>query len=144
MPLTVFTGKEIRLDSWRGRKPSQLKLARIQINVGPAKASCVVAVIDNLDCPALLGIDLGKVFMTSVLTQCLAQNNSDSGVPVEVESVAPEQGGQIKPSDESVVDNKAADGEVAHPKVVVGGPKPDILENKQARSLEYEMGILMI
>ena len=48
----------------------------------------------------------------------------DSGVPVEVESVAPEQGGQIKPSDESVVATKAADSEVAHPKVVVGGPEP--------------------
>ena len=73
VPLTTYTGKEIRLYSWRGEQPSQHKLARIQINVGPAKASCVVAVVDNLDCPALLGVDLGKVFMTSVLTQCLAQ-----------------------------------------------------------------------
>ena len=60
VPEIAFTGNYINLDSWRGAQPSQHKLARINIKVGSVEALCEVAVADKLDCPALLGADLGR------------------------------------------------------------------------------------
>ena len=77
VPMSSYTGKYIQLDSWRGGQPSKHKLARIKIRVGSAEAACEVAVVDKLDCPVLLGVDLGREFMTSVLTRFLSQNPQD-------------------------------------------------------------------
>ena len=124
--MSAYTSKFIQLDSWRGGQPSKHKLAHLKIKVGSAVASRGVAVVDKLDCPVLLGVDLGREFMTSVLTSYLSQNTQDSVVPVEVESVAPVQVSQVVPCRESVVPQRAADSVEIHPKVVVGGSESTV------------------
>ena len=70
-----YTGRTIRLDSRRGGQPSKHQLARIKVKVCNAVADCEVAVVDKLECPALLGVDLGKEFMHAMLTNFLAQTS---------------------------------------------------------------------
>ena len=65
--------------------------------MGSAEAACEVAVVDKLDCPALLGIDLGREFIVSLLTPFLSQKTPDSVVPVEAESLVSVQASQSKP-----------------------------------------------
>ena len=67
IPQSAYLGKSITLDSWRGRQLSEHKLAKIAIEVDDVSTDAVVAVADQLDCPALLGMDLGAV-MTEKLT----------------------------------------------------------------------------
>ena len=67
IPWSAYLGKSITLDSWRGRQYSQHKLAKITIKVGDVSTDAVVAVAEHLDCPALLGTDLGAA-MTVQLT----------------------------------------------------------------------------
>ena len=59
VPKTAYLGKSITLDSWRGRQLSKHQLAKIAISVGNVSVDAVVAVAEQLDCPALLGTDLG-------------------------------------------------------------------------------------
>ena len=59
IPQSAYLGKSITLDSWRGRQLSEHKLAKIAIKVDDVSTDAVVAVADQLDCPALLGMDLG-------------------------------------------------------------------------------------
>ena len=91
VPEIAFTGNYINLDSWRGAQHSQHKLARINIKVGSVEALCEVAVADKLDCPALLGADLGKELTVALMTHIISQNAPDSLVPVEAELLAPVQ-----------------------------------------------------
>ena len=67
IPRSAYLGKSITLDSWRGRQYSEHKLAKITIKVGDVSTDAVVAVAEHLDCPALLGTDLGAA-MTVQLT----------------------------------------------------------------------------
>ena len=67
IPRSAYLGKSITLDSWRGRQYSEHKLAKITIKVGDVSTDAVVAVAEQLDCPALLGTDLGAA-MTVQLT----------------------------------------------------------------------------
>ena len=59
IPQSAYLGKFITLDSWRGRQLSKHQLAKIAIKVDDVTVDNVVAVAEQLDCPALLGMDLG-------------------------------------------------------------------------------------
>ena len=70
IPRSAYLGKSIVLDSWRGRQLSKHKLAKITIKVDDVSADAVVAVADQLDCPALLGRNLGPAMyakMTAIV-----------------------------------------------------------------------------
>ena len=97
VPANAYTDRTIRLDSWRGGQPSTHQLARIKVKVGNAVADCEVAVVDKLECPALLGVDLGKEFMHAMLTNFLAQTSQDAVVH---ESRATVQVSPVLPSKE--------------------------------------------
>ena len=83
IPETAYTGNSIHLDSWRGSQPSQHKLARIDIKVGSAEAFCEVAVADKLDCPALLGADLGGEITVKLMKHVISQSTQEPLAPVE-------------------------------------------------------------
>ena len=59
VPRVAYTRKKVWLDSWRGSQPSRHKMARILIKVGLVEVFKEVAVVSELDCPAVLGNDLG-------------------------------------------------------------------------------------
>ena len=98
VPEEAYTGKSLVLDSWRGSQTSRHKVARIAIKVGSVEAVREVAVADTLECPALLGQDLGiplKVEMMGIVMAQLkaAQPEEDeSGEQSEVEVAAPVRG----------------------------------------------------
>ena len=84
VPKTAYLGKCITLDSWRGRQLSKHQLAKITIKVGEVSVDAVVAVAEQLDCPALLGMDLGAdmtvqltgiVFAKAKAAQVVSVNN---------------------------------------------------------------------
>ena len=84
VPKTAYLGKCITLDSWRGRQLSKHQLAKITIRVGEVSVDAVVAVAEQLDCPALLGMDLGSdmtvqltgiVFAKAKAAQVVSVNN---------------------------------------------------------------------
>ena len=85
IPEIAYTGKHINLDSWRGSQPSQHKLARINIKVGSAESICEVAVADNLDCPALLGADLGEQLTVALMKHVITQSKQKPLAPVEAD-----------------------------------------------------------
>ena len=58
IPKTAYTGRSMILDSWRGAQTSKHRVARIAIKIGLVEEVKEVAVVDTLDCPALLGSDL--------------------------------------------------------------------------------------
>ena len=91
--------------------------------VSGALSDCEVAVVDNLDCLALLGVDLGRGFMHSVLTSFLSQPTQDSVVPVVAES------GAVLPCKGCVVPGRAADREVTQLKVVVGESESTVVRS---------------
>ena len=94
VPQSAYLGKSITLDSWRGRQLSEHKLAKIAIKVDDVSTDAVVAVADQLDCPALLGMDLGAA-MTVKLTGIVfanakaAQIVSENEVTMHVDAVEP-------------------------------------------------------
>ena len=138
VPESAYTGNFIQLDSWRGGQPSKHKFALINVKVGSAEAMKEVAVVDKLDCPALLGIDLGREFMISLLAPFLSHKPADAVVPAKAMSIAPVQASisesiRVELSPE-VVSNSSTQPGVAiggseavvtsgntQPKVVVGG-----------------------
>ena len=73
VPESAYTGRSIQLDSWRGGQPSKHKLALIKVKVGSAEVEKEVAVAESLDCPALLGTDLGKEFLSAMLVPLLTE-----------------------------------------------------------------------
>ena len=68
VPLEAYTDKVVKLDSWRGAQCSEHKVARITIKVGEVEDSANVAVVDQLDCPALLGRDLGPKMIAKLMS----------------------------------------------------------------------------
>ena len=68
IPSDAYTQEVIKLDSWRGAQCSEHKVARIVIKVGEVENSVDVAVVDQLDCPALLGRDLGPKMITKLMS----------------------------------------------------------------------------
>ena len=70
IPRSAYLGKSMSLDSWRGRQLSKHKLAKITIKIDDVSSDAVVAVADQLDCPALLGRNLGPAMyakMTAIV-----------------------------------------------------------------------------
>ena len=138
VPESAYTGNFIQLDSWRGGQPSKHKLALINVKVGSAEAMKEVAVVDKLDCPALLGIDLGREFMISLLAPFLSHKPAEAVVPAQAMSLAPVQASILEPIrvelSPELVSNSSTQPDVAiggseavvtsgntQPKIVVGG-----------------------
>ena len=90
VPKTAYLKKSITLDSWRGKQLSKHQLAKIKITVGNVSVDAVVAVAEQLDCPALLGMDLGAD-MTVKLTGIVFDKAKAAQVASEVNNVVPMQ-----------------------------------------------------
>ena len=99
VPTAAYTGDVVRLVTWKGNDVSNHKLARLAIKVGKVEVLATVAVVEQLDCPALLGSDLGEPMTRQLLTAALAtldevivnvevpmQVVSDVEVPMQVNS----------------------------------------------------------
>ena len=71
IPGAAYTGKNVRLDSWRGGQFSRHRLARIAIKIGSVEEMAEVVVVDTLDCPAILGINLGGDLRVRLLSMML-------------------------------------------------------------------------
>ena len=104
IPEIAYTGNHINLVSWRGSQPSSHKLARITIKVGSAEALCEVAVAESLDCPALLGADLGEQLTVALMQHVIKKSTSKVEPPI-----------QASPSS-------------TQPSVSVGGGQTEVLE----------------
>ena len=91
VPRVAYTRKKVWLDSWRGSQPSRHKMARILIKVGLVEVFKEVAVVSELDCPAVLGNDLGAPMKVELIERMLAQLSEESEVKEQVEDelVAP-------------------------------------------------------
>ena len=73
VPRAAYTGEVIRLDSWRGDECTDHELAEIAIRVGDVEVISTVAVVKQLDCPALLGSDLGRSMTKELMKLVVAQ-----------------------------------------------------------------------
>ena len=71
IPEAAYTGKNVRLDSWRDGQFSRHRLARIAIKIGSVEEMAEVVVVDTLDCPAILGINLGGDLRVRLLSMML-------------------------------------------------------------------------
>ena len=71
IPQSAYLEKFVTLDSWRGKQTSRHQLAKISIQVEDVTVDAVVAVVDQMDCPALLGLDLGAEMGVKLATICL-------------------------------------------------------------------------
>ena len=94
VPSACYTGKKVRLSDWTGGRFSNHRLAKIVIQVGDVKRLAVVAVDDSLDCPALLGMDLGAVINEKLMGMVLAKVKaarivSENEVTMHVDTVEP-------------------------------------------------------
>ena len=90
VPPAAYTGKVVSLVTWKGNDPSRHKLAKVPIKVGKVEVLATVAVVEQLDCPALLGADLGH-FMTRQLFKAVIANMDDDDdvcdeVPMQFDS----------------------------------------------------------
>ena len=77
IPKEAYTGDTIVLDSWRGSQVSRHKLARITIEVEEVQVLAEVAVVNKLDCPALLGKDLGPKMTVKLLSMVLERAKAE-------------------------------------------------------------------
>ena len=74
VPEMAYTGKSCMLDTWWGSQPSSHRLARIAIKVGSVEVTREVAVAEKLDCPALLGADLGDDITVALMQHIIDQS----------------------------------------------------------------------
>ena len=99
----AYTGETVTLDSWRGSQFSKHRVAVINIEVDGVSVQAKVAVVDQLDSPALLGKDLGAqmtVKLLSLVLEKAKQNVSESVVDeVPMQSVNSEVTKQVVQSD---------------------------------------------
>ena len=77
VPKDAFTGETVVLDSWRGSQLSTHRIANIAIKVGLVEVRARVAVVDNLEYPALLGSDLPKPLMKEMMKIVVEQIDND-------------------------------------------------------------------
>ena len=91
VPEAAFTGKSILIDTWRGSQTSRHKVARIAIKVGSVEELKEVAVVDTLDCPALLGDDLCVPLKLELMSRVMAQlkDVAKGREQVEADLIAP-------------------------------------------------------
>ena len=78
VPKEAYTGEVVRLDSWRGAQFSDHKIASIAIKVGQVEVIAKVAVVQQLDCPALLGSDLGRPLTKELMKRVVDQLEGES------------------------------------------------------------------
>ena len=71
VPKNAYLDKSVILDSWRGKQFSKHRLARLSLKVADTEVEAVFAVADKLDCPALLGKDLGSRMTVQLLSLVL-------------------------------------------------------------------------
>ena len=93
VPKNAYLKRTVVLDSWRGKQLSKHKLARIKIKVGETEVDTEIAVAEQLDCPALLGNDLGPkmtVQLLGMIFEAAKANQADivSNVVTKQESVS--------------------------------------------------------
>ena len=94
VPSACYTGRKVRICDWTGGRFSNHRLAKIVIQVGDVKRLAVVAVDDSLDCPALLGMDLGAVITEKLMGIVVANAKaalivSENEVTMHVDTVEP-------------------------------------------------------
>ena len=77
IPRAAYTGKTVVLDSWSGGQPSRHRVARIAIKIGSVEKMAEVVVVDTLDCPALLGNNLGLGMTKELLGILLERAKAD-------------------------------------------------------------------
>ena len=90
IPKEAYTGETIMLDSWRGSQVSKHKIARITIEVEDVQVLAEVAAVKKLDCPALLGKDLGSKMTVKLLSMLLKRAKADE-TKCEVDVVTKQQ-----------------------------------------------------
>ena len=78
VPKAAYTGEVVGLDTWRGNECSEHKLARLTIKVGNVEVQSTVAVIEQLDYPALLGSDLGDAMTRELMRAVVAKLDEES------------------------------------------------------------------
>ena len=83
VPPTAYTGEVVNLVTWKGNDPSKHNLAKVAIRVGDMEVLATMAVVEQLDCPALLGPDMGDA-MTRHLLKTVLTNMDVDNVSVEV------------------------------------------------------------
>ena len=102
IPDEAYTGDTVILDSWRGAEISQHKLALATLEVEGVSVEAKVAVVADLEYPALLGKDLGRRMSRKLLSLVLKNmDDSDSD-----DSEGPKQ------NDSSVVTKQEVKSEV--------------------------------
>ena len=90
IPRAAYTGRTAVLDSWRGGQRSRHKLARITIKVDDVEVLAEVVVVDTLECPAILGTNLGSeltVKLIGLLLEAAKLNCEENVVPMQAEEV---------------------------------------------------------
>ena len=106
VPEDTYTGHSCLLDTWRGSQPSRHRLARITLKVGSVEVFREVAVAESLDCPALLGADLGEEVIVVLMQHVLAASASKKATPLkssptQVQTCVPVSSGQSGSVDSS-------------------------------------------
>ena len=90
IPDGAYTGDTVILDSWRGAEVSQHKLALVTLEVEGVSVEAKVAVVADLEYPALLGKDLGRKMSRKLLSLVLKNmddsDSDDSEVPKQSDS----------------------------------------------------------
>ena len=93
VPGACYTGRNVRLGSWKDGPFSSHRTANIEIKVGDVEDLVEVVVVDSLDCPAVLGNDLGSELHLTVLKLVLEKLEADpvncdnNVVPMQQEEV---------------------------------------------------------
>ena len=83
VPENAYLKKSVILDSWRGKQFSKHRVAKLTIKVGTTEVVAEVAVADKLDCPALLGNDLGAAMNVQLLSMILNRVKEAQSVIVD-------------------------------------------------------------
>ena len=71
VPKSAYLKKTVILDSWQGKQFSKHRVAKLLVKVGEVEVAAEFAVADVLDCPALLGNDLGAAMRMQLLSMVL-------------------------------------------------------------------------
>ena len=83
VPEVAYTGRTCMLDTWRGSQPSRHRLAWITVKVGSVEVNQEVAVAESLDCPALLGADIGEEVTIALMHIIISESARKKTVPVK-------------------------------------------------------------
>lgn len=90
VPKSAFLKKTVILDSWRGKQFSKHRVAKLRLKVVDTEVVGEFAVAESLDCPALLGNDLGSAMKVRLLSLMLDRAKSDCEkdvVPMQIDEV---------------------------------------------------------